>query len=69
VTTPASPIAPSSIESAWDIGNSGSMAYPINEMHKKKRGADLDDTAGRAMQGLFVLADAINPSSVKSEWD
>lgn len=46
--------------SAWDIGKPGSATYLINEMYKKKRGADLDDTAGRAMQGLFVLADAIN---------
>jgi branched-chain amino acid transport system substrate-binding protein len=29
-------------------------------MYKKKRGVDLDDTAGRAMQALFVLAEAIN---------
>ena len=46
--------------SAWDIGKPGSVTYLINEMYKKKRGVDLDDTAGRAMQGLLVLADAIN---------
>jgi branched-chain amino acid transport system substrate-binding protein len=46
--------------SAWDIGKPGSVTYLINEMYKKKRGVDLDDTAGRAMQGLFTLAEAIN---------
>jgi branched-chain amino acid transport system substrate-binding protein len=46
--------------SSWDIGKPGSVTYLINQMYKKKRGVDLDDTAGRAMQGLLVLADAIN---------
>ena len=46
--------------SAWDIGKPGSTTSLINEMYKKKRGVDLDDTAGRAMQGLLVLAEAIN---------
>jgi branched-chain amino acid transport system substrate-binding protein len=46
--------------SSWDIGKPGSVTYLINQMYKKKRGVDLDDTAGRAMQGLFVLAEAIN---------
>ena len=46
--------------SAWDIGKPGSVTYLINEMYKKKRGVDLDDTAGRAMQGVLVLAEAIN---------
>lgn len=46
--------------SAWDIGKPGSVTYLINEMYKKKRGVDLDDTAGRAMQGFLTLADAIN---------
>lgn len=46
--------------SSWDVGKPGSVTYRINEMYKAKRGADLDDTAGRAMQGFFVLADAIN---------
>lgn len=35
--------------SAWDIGKPGSVTYLINEMHKKKRGVDLDDTVGCAM--------------------
>ena len=46
--------------SSWDIGKPGSVTYLINQMYKKKRGVDLDDTAGRAMQALFVLAEAIN---------
>jgi branched-chain amino acid transport system substrate-binding protein len=46
--------------SAWDAGKPGSTNYRINEMFKKKTGNDLDDTAGRAMQGFFVLVDAIN---------
>jgi branched-chain amino acid transport system substrate-binding protein len=46
--------------SAWDIGKPGSTTFLINEMYKKKTGNDLDDTSGRAMQGFFVLVDAIN---------
>ncbi|MEO6269398.1 MAG: ABC transporter substrate-binding protein [Lautropia sp.] len=46
--------------SAWNIGKPGSVTFLINEMYKKKRGVDLDDTAGRAMQGMFTLAEAIN---------
>jgi branched-chain amino acid transport system substrate-binding protein len=46
--------------SAWDIGKPGSVTDKINQMYRKIRGADLDDTAGRAMQGFLVLADAIN---------
>jgi branched-chain amino acid transport system substrate-binding protein len=46
--------------SAFDIGKPGSVTYQINEMYKKKTGNDLDDTAGRAMQGFFTLVEAIN---------
>jgi len=46
--------------SAWDIGKPGSTTYLINEMYKKRRGVDLDDTSGRAMQGFLTLMDAIN---------
>jgi branched-chain amino acid transport system substrate-binding protein len=46
--------------SAWAIGNPGSNSYAINELFKKKTGRDLDDTSGRNMQAMFVLADAIN---------
>jgi branched-chain amino acid transport system substrate-binding protein len=55
------PIAQGAINrSAFDIGKPGSTTYLVNEMFKKKTGNDLDDTAGRAMQGVFTLADAIN---------
>ncbi len=55
------PIAQGAINrSAWSIGKPGSVTYLVNEMYKKKTGNDLDDTAGRAMQGFFVLLDAIN---------
>jgi branched-chain amino acid transport system substrate-binding protein len=46
--------------SAWSAGEPGSVTYKLNEMFKEKTGRDLDDTTGRAMQGFFVLADAIN---------
>jgi branched-chain amino acid transport system substrate-binding protein len=46
--------------SAWDIGKPGSNTYKINELFKQKTGRDLDDTSGRDMQAMFVLADAIN---------
>lgn len=46
--------------SAWDVGKPGSVTHRVNEMYKKKTGNDLDDTAGRAMQGMLVLAEAIN---------
>lgn len=46
--------------SSWDVGKPGSVTYLINEMYKKKRGVEMDDSTGRAMQGLFVIADAIN---------
>jgi len=46
--------------SAWNVGQPGSVTYRINEIYKKKTGNDLDDTSGRAMEGFFVLVDAIN---------
>jgi branched-chain amino acid transport system substrate-binding protein len=46
--------------SAWDIGKPGSVTDKINEMYKKRTGYDLDDTAGRAMQGFLTLVEAIN---------
>jgi branched-chain amino acid transport system substrate-binding protein len=55
------PIAQGAINrSAWDIGKPGSVTELVNAMYKRKTGNDLDDTAGRAMQGFFVLVDAIN---------
>jgi branched-chain amino acid transport system substrate-binding protein len=46
--------------SAWNVGAPGSTTYLINEMYTKATGHALDDTSGRDMQALFVLADAIN---------
>ena len=46
--------------SAWDVGKPGSVTDKINEMYKERTGYDLDDTAGRAMQGFFTLVEAIN---------
>jgi branched-chain amino acid transport system substrate-binding protein len=46
--------------SSWDIGKPGSVTAKINDAFKKKTGFDLDDTSGRNMQAMLVLADAIN---------
>jgi branched-chain amino acid transport system substrate-binding protein len=55
------PIAQGAINrSAFDIGKPGSVSYLVNEMFKQKTGNDLDDTAGRAMQGALTLVEAIN---------
>jgi branched-chain amino acid transport system substrate-binding protein len=55
------PIAQGAINrSAWSIGKPDSATFLINEMYKQKTGYDLDDTAGRAMQGFFTLVDAID---------
>ena len=70
-TTPASPIRASSPmsgdlaqgaldRSAFDVGKPGTNSYIVNKLFHDKYGRDLDDTSARWMQGLFVLADAIN---------
>jgi branched-chain amino acid transport system substrate-binding protein len=46
--------------SAFDVGKPGSNSFIVNKMFHDKYGRDLDDTSARWMQGLFVLADAIN---------
>jgi branched-chain amino acid transport system substrate-binding protein len=46
--------------SAWDIGKPGSVTAKINAAFKKKTNYEMDDTSGRNMQAMFVLADAIN---------
>ena len=46
--------------SSFAIGKPGSISAVINEMYKKKTDNDLDDPSARAMQGLFILADAIS---------
>ncbi len=46
--------------SSWSVGPPGSPTAIIADLYKKKSGDEMDDTAGREMQGFFVLADAIN---------
>jgi branched-chain amino acid transport system substrate-binding protein len=46
--------------SSWSIGPPGSPTAIIAKMYKEKTGDDMDDTAGREMQGFFVLVDAID---------
>jgi len=46
--------------SSWSVGPAGSPTALIAEMYKKKSGDEMDDTAGREMQGFFVLCDAID---------
>jgi len=46
--------------SAWSVGPAGSPTAIIAELYKKKSGDEIDDTAGREMQGFFVLVDAID---------
>jgi branched-chain amino acid transport system substrate-binding protein len=46
--------------SSWVVGPPGSPSAIINDMYKKKCGDDIDDTAGREIQGFFVLVDAID---------
>jgi branched-chain amino acid transport system substrate-binding protein len=46
--------------SSFAAGKPGSMSAIINELYKKKTGNDLDDPSARAMQGLLIMAEAIN---------
>jgi branched-chain amino acid transport system substrate-binding protein len=46
--------------SAWSVGPPGSPTAIIAKMYKEKSGDEMDDTAGREMQGFFVLVDAID---------
>jgi branched-chain amino acid transport system substrate-binding protein len=46
--------------SSFAVGKPGSVSAIINEMYKKRTGNDLDDASARAMQGLLILAEAIN---------
>ena len=46
--------------SSWSVGPAGSPTAIIAEMYKKRSGDEMDDTAGREMQGFFVLVDAID---------
>ena len=47
--------------SVFAPGKAGSVAAICDELYKKKTNGDgLDDVSARALQGFFVLADAIN---------
>jgi branched-chain amino acid transport system substrate-binding protein len=46
--------------SSFAVGKPGTVSAIINEMYKKKTGNDLDDPSARAMQGMLIMADAIN---------
>ncbi|HJZ31860.1 MAG TPA: ABC transporter substrate-binding protein [Hyphomicrobiaceae bacterium] len=46
--------------SSFAPGKPGSLSALINDLYKKKNNVDLDDASARAMQGMLVLADAIN---------
>src|SRR5215472_4074812 len=46
--------------SSFAVGKPGSVSAVINDVYKKKTGNDLDDPSARAMQGMLILADAIN---------
>src|SRR5437588_6735691 len=44
--------------SSWSIGPAGSPTAIIAKLYKEKTGDEMDDTAGREMQGFFVLVAA-----------
>ncbi|MBX6744983.1 MAG: ABC transporter substrate-binding protein [Acetobacteraceae bacterium] len=46
--------------SVWSRGAPGSLTDRLAVAYKARTGAEMDDLAGRIMQTLFVLADAIN---------
>src|SRR6516165_2953940 len=46
--------------SSFAVGKPGSVSAVVNAMFKKKTGSDLDDPSSRAMQGMLIMADAIN---------
>jgi branched-chain amino acid transport system substrate-binding protein len=46
--------------SSFAAGKPGSVSAIVNEMNKKKTGNDLDDPSARALQGLLIMAEAIN---------
>src|SRR5262244_326611 len=46
--------------SSFAVGKPGSVSAVINELYKKKTRNDLDDPSARAMQGMLIMADAIN---------
>jgi branched-chain amino acid transport system substrate-binding protein len=46
--------------SSFAPGKPGSLSALVNDLYKKKNNVDLDDASARAMQGMLILADAIN---------
>jgi branched-chain amino acid transport system substrate-binding protein len=46
--------------SSFAVDKPGSISATVNAMFKKKTGNDLDDPSARALQGLLIMADAIN---------
>jgi branched-chain amino acid transport system substrate-binding protein len=46
--------------SSFAAGKPGSLSALVNDLYKKKTNVDLDDASARAMQGMLILADAIN---------
>jgi branched-chain amino acid transport system substrate-binding protein len=46
--------------SVFAPGKPGSVAAICDALYKKKTGDGLDDVSARALQGFFVMADAIN---------
>ncbi len=46
--------------SSWDAGKPGGIDDTLNKLFRKRSGHDLDDVSARAMEGFFVLCDAIN---------
>jgi branched-chain amino acid transport system substrate-binding protein len=46
--------------SVGSVGPAGSPTAIVNDLYKGKTGRDLDDRSAQVMQGVFVLADAIN---------
>ena len=46
--------------SSWDVGKPGGVDDILNKMFRERSGHDLDDVSARAMEGFFVLCDAIN---------
>jgi branched-chain amino acid transport system substrate-binding protein len=46
--------------SSWVVGPPGSTTALIADMYKKRSGDEMDDTAAREMEGVFVLVDAID---------
>jgi branched-chain amino acid transport system substrate-binding protein len=46
--------------SSFAPGKPGTLSALVNDLYKKKTNVDLDDASARAMQGMLILADAIN---------